>query len=374
MIMKGRLRVMAKKTVGILFGGRSSEHEVSLRSAEAVFKQIDKSLYEVKAIGIDREGRWYLDQNPPVLSAEPSKEVRLPLTWAHEVPVLEYVHDANKKEKIDLFFPVLHGPLYEDGAIQGVFELTNVPFAGAGVMGSSLAMHKDVSKQLLSHHGIPIVPAIAIDRSFWKHSRSMILDEAKKQMDYPLFVKPNNMGSSIGVHKVATEKELVDAIKDAFQYDEKVLLEQGVDAREIEFSVLENLAEDKGPLVSAPGEIILKHGFYSYQAKYIEEDGAKLIVPTHLEKDILEKAQKIAAHSFDAIGCEGMARVDLFIDKKTGEIFVNELNTLPGFTSISMYPKLWEASGVSFPKLLNHLIQLGLMRHEKKQKLKRDWQ
>lgn len=361
------------KRILILFGGRSSEHEISLRSAQAVFERLDRAQYLPIGVGISRDGRWYVDQVPPAIASDPEKEVRLPLRWKEADWVLEPVRGSDSPISFDLVFPVMHGPLYEDGALQGLFELCNLPFVGSGVAASALAMHKNFTKQLLSHHGIPVAPAVVVKKAFWEGASETVQKEVSKQMKAPWFVKPSNMGSSVGVHRVNDLKSLDVAMKDAFQYDDVVLIEKGIQGREIELSVLENQDSQGGPLVSLPGEIISHHEFYSYEAKYIDEKGAELVVPTDLESDLKQKAQKIAAHAFDALGCQGMARVDLFIEKETNEIFVNELNTLPGFTSISMYPKLWEASGISFSELLDRLIQLGLQRHQADQHLKRDW-
>lgn len=326
-----------KINVGILFGGKSAEHEVSLRSAKNVIDAIDKEKYNPISIKIDKTGKWLLRD----------KEISI-------------VMPGFLQESIDVIFPILHGPLGEDGTVQGLLKLAEIPFVGPGVLGSAVGMDKDVMKRLLRDANIPI-GRFLVKRVGENIDYNLIVEE----LGLPLFIKPVNMGSSVGVSKVNNEEEFKKAIIDSFQYDAKIIIEENIKGREIECSVLGN--ED--PIASLPGEVIPHHDFYSYEAKYIDENGAGLEIPANLEKNIIEQVQKLAVETFKVLNCEGLSRVDFFL-APDNKVIVNEINTIPGFTSISMYPKLWEASGISYTELISRLIQLALERFEKEKKLK----
>ncbi len=359
-----------KIRIGILFGGKSAEHEVSLQSAKNIVEAIDEKKYNVVLIGIDKNGQWYLNEASRfLLHAENPKLIALNKTSEHVALVPkdnqnQLVNLSNRQSlgPIDVIFPVLHGPFGEDGTVQGLLKLFNVPFVGASILGSAIGMDKDVMKRLLRDAGIPI-PKFFV---FHKESIDEIdFEQVKKQLGLPLFLKPANLGSSVGINKVKDESQFRPAIEDAFQYDVKILIEEYIKGREIECSVLGN----ENPIVSIPGEIIPQHEFYSYEAKYIDEKGALLEIPAKLSPEIVKQIQDIALRAFKVLCCEGMARVDFFL-RNEKEIFVSEINTIPGFTKISMYPKLWEASGISYTELIDRLIQLALERFEQEKKLK----
>ena len=362
---------MKKKIrVGILFGGKSAEHEVSLRSAKNVAEAIPKDKYDVVLIGIDKSGRWLLNdasnfllskagQSMPKL-VEGGKEVALIPESAGELTNIEGVAGGEASGRLDVVFPILHGPFGEDGTVQGLLKLAGIPFVGAGVLGSAVGMDKDVMKRLLRDAGIPIGKFLA-----FKSGDEIVFADVKKTLGLPMFIKPANMGSSVGVSKVRNEKEFTAAVAEAFLYDNKILVEKQIIGREVECAVLGN---DKS-VASLPGEVIVKTDFYSYDAKYIDENGAVLKIPAELPKDIVKKVQETAVLTFKVLSCEGLGRVDMFVTK-SGKVLVNEINTIPGFTSISMYPKLWEASGISYPKLIDTLIQLALDRFRKESELK----
>ena len=359
---------MAKKKlkIGVLFGGRSAEHEVSLQSAKNVIDSLDNNKYEVIPIGINKVGKWLLNEksnyllnidNPKLIKLNKSNdEVSLVVQSSG---VLRNVNEMKSHGKLDVIFPVLHGPYGEDGSIQGLLKLTGIPYVGASVLGSAVSMDKDVMKRLFKEAGIPIGKFVVI-----KLGEKISFKEISKKLGLPMFIKPANMGSSVGIYKVKNEKEFMVGIKDAFQYDMKVIVEEFIDGREIECSVLGN----ESPRASIPGEIIPNAEFYSYDSKYID-DKSVCEIPAKLPKDIIKEIQKIAVKVFKTLNCEGMGRVDFFV-KKNGEIIVNEINTIPGFTAISMYPKLWEASGLPLAKLLDELINLAIERFKKEQKLK----
>ena len=318
---------MAKRKIkiAVLFGGKSAEHDVSLQSARNVINALNKDKYKVTPIKINREGKFKVD----------------------------------KIKNFDVVFPVLHGPYGEDGSMQGFLKLAGLPFVGPSVLGSAVGMDKDVMKRLFRDAGIPIGKFIVV------HGGEKIsFAKVKKELGLPVFVKPANLGSSVGIHKVKNEKEWDGAIKDAFQYDSKLVIEKNINGREIECSVLGN--ED--PVSSIPGEIIANQDFYSYDAKYIDK-GSVAEIPAKLDKNTIKKIQNMAVKVFKVLNCEGLSRVDFFLEKN-GNILVNEINTLPGFTSISMYPKLWEASGLPLSKLLDKLVDLALERFEREKKLK----
>ncbi|MBI2631174.1 D-alanine--D-alanine ligase [Candidatus Nomurabacteria bacterium] len=346
-----------KLKIGVLFGGKSAEHEVSLQSARNVINSLDKSKYEIVPMGITKEGRWLLSNTSNyLLNSNNPKLIKLNAASREIVPIND---EVRVKEKIDVIFPVMHGPFGEDGAMQGLLKLAGVPFVGAGVLGSAVGMDKDVMKRLLREAGLPVGEFIVK-----KIGGKINFKKIKKELGLPLFVKPANLGSSVGINKVRNEKEFRFAIKDAFKYDTKILIEKFIPGREIECAVLGN---DK-PMASLPGEIIANQEFYSYDAKYIAE-GSVAVIPAKLDKKTIKKIRELAIKTFQALNCEGLGRVDFFLTKG-GKIYVNEINTIPGFTDISMYPKLWEASGIPQTKLLDTLINLALERFNKEKKLK----
>jgi D-alanine-D-alanine ligase len=356
---------MKKIRVGIICGGQSAEHEVSLQSAKNIIEAIDREKYDVVVIGIDKEGKWLaFTEGDFLVHAEDAKKISLKASkqtlslipgksedgW---IPVTE----TKNIGKVDVFFPVLHGPMGEDGTVQGLLKLADLPFVGAGVLGSAIGMDKDVMKRLLRDAGIPIGDFLV----FHDDQRDgMRYEEIKAILGAPFFLKPANYGSSVGIHKVHDADQFERALDNAFSFDRKVLVEAFIEGREIECSVLGN---DK-PIASLPGEIIPRKEFYSYEAKYIDGEGAHLKIPAELKAPIVRQIQDLAVKTFKVLCCEGMARVDLFL-KKGNEIVVNEINTIPGFTKISMYPRLWEESGISYPELIDRLIQLALERYRK---------
>jgi D-alanine-D-alanine ligase len=394
---------MNKLRVGILFGGRSGEHEVSLLSAASVFKAIDKNKYEVVPIGITKEGHWVTAADAErLLAGEGTRPTRAHLRagdpaatsaaavlangQAVVVPpepqpggaLTAFQTDAashslvrraaDRAINVDIIFPVLHGTFGEDGTIQGLLELADLPYVGAGVLGSAAGMDKDVMKALFRAAGLPIVKHVTILRSDWEAEPKKAAKLVESKLKYPVFVKPANLGSSVGISKAHDRKELGPAITEAARFDRKIVIEQGVGgnrqkAREIECSVLGN---DR-PEASVPGEIVPSKEFYDYDAKYLDE-GSQLIIPAKLSKAETKTVQQVAIGAFKAVDCSGLARVDFLMEPKSRKIYLNEINTMPGFTAISMYPKLWAASGLSYPALIEKLIELGLERHEEKKK------
>jgi len=390
---------MKKLRVGILFGGRSGEHEVSLLSAASVLNAIDKNKFDVVPIGITKDGRWLTaehaerllqgkqhqerqlragdpDSTPGAAVLERGEAVVVPPEPVHrEQGLAPFQTDASLTRRaadrainVDIIFPVLHGTFGEDGTIQGLFELADIAYVGAGVLGSAAGMDKDIMKSLFRAAGLPIVKHITILRADWDAEPKKTEKRIEKAVKYPMFVKPANLGSSVGISKAHNSKELGPAIYEAAKFDRKIVIEQGVGgnkqkAREIECSVLGN---DK-PQASVPGEIVPGKEFYDYTAKYLDE-GSQLIIPAKLTKAETKKVQDLAIKAFQAVDCAGLARVDFLMDPKTRKIYLNEINTMPGFTSISMYPKLWGATGVAYPELIEKLIQLGLDRHADKKK------
>ena len=390
---------MEKLRIGILFGGRSGEHEVSLLSAASVLNAIDKDKYDVVPIGITKDGRWLTAEHAENLltgklvleprnlrAGDPDNTASAAVLARGEAVVVppEPVHrqsglvpfqtDAGLMRRasdrainVDVIFPVLHGTFGEDGTIQGLLELADIPYVGAGVLGSAAGMDKDIMKSLFIAAGIPIVKHVTILRSAWENDPKKVEKQVGK-LKYPVFVKPANLGSSVGISKAHNKKELGPAIEEAAKFDRKIVIEQGVGgnkdkAREIECSVLGN----DEPVASVPGEIVPGKEFYDYRAKYVDE-GSQLIIPAKLTKSETKKVQALAVAAFKAVDCSGLARVDFLMDPKTRKIYLNEINTMPGFTSISMYPKLWAATGLPYADLIDKLIQLGIERHEDKKK------
>lgn len=394
---------MKKLRVGILFGGRSGEHEVSLLSAASVLKAIDRNKYDVVPIGITKEGRWltehhaerllngkHTEEGRPLRAGDPDvtpgaallakgEAVVVPPEPAHrdggivpfetDAPALAR-RAADRAIDVDIIFPVLHGTFGEDGTIQGLLELADIPYVGAGVLGSAAGMDKDIMKSLFLAAGLPIVKHVTFLRSEWEADPKKVRKRVENKLKYPLFVKPANLGSSVGITKAHDRHELGPCIEEAAKFDRKILVEQGVGgkkhkAREIECSVLGN----DNPEASLPGEIVPGKEFYDYNAKYLEE-GSELIIPAKLSKSETRKIRELAIAAFKAVDCSGLARVDFLMDPKARKIYLNEINTMPGFTSISMYPKLWAATGVSYPELVARLIHLGLERHQEKKRNK----
>jgi D-alanine-D-alanine ligase len=372
---------LKKLRVAVLYGGRSGEHEVSLQSAASVINNLDRERFEIVPVAIDKQGRWHLNDVAllegrkalPVFKDAPKVILPPNVADAGSGSALISLGESGEARAIDVVFPVVHGPLCEDGTIQGLLELADVPYVGCGVLASAVAMDKEMAKRVARDAGIPIVPYISFKHEQWRKDQQSAAAKIERELGYPVFVKPANLGSSVGVHKVIEAGALNAAVEDAFRYDVKVLVEVAIDAREIELAVLENEERGGAPLVSAPGEINPIHEFYSYEAKYLDENGAELIIPAKLDPEQTRAVQEIGRNAFSAIECEGMARVDLLMDRSTGEFYFNELNTIPGFTSISMYPKMWEASGISYRELLSRLIDLAVSRHERKRKLVREF-
>ena len=407
---------MKKLRIGILFGGRSGEHEISLLSAASVLKAIDQRKYEVVPIGITKDGRWLTasdaerllagkagegpvrlrsgqvrptQANPPqaqlragdpeatpaaavlqngeavVVPPEPHKSGTGLTPFQSDAPTRRA---ADRAINVDIIFPILHGTFGEDGTIQGLLELADIPYVGAGVLGSAAGMDKDIMKSLFRAAGLPIVKHVTVLRGDWELQPKKVQKLVESKLKYPVFVKPANLGSSVGISKARDKTELGPAIDEAAKFDRKIVIEEGVGgkknkAREIECSVLGN---DK-PSASVPGEIVPGAEFYDYTAKYLDE-GSQLIIPAKLTKAETKKVQELAIGGFRAVDCSGLARVDFLMDPKSRKIYLNEINTMPGFTSISMYPKLWAASGVGYPELIERLIQLGMERHSEKKK------
>lgn len=357
-----------KLRVGVVFGGRSGEHEVSLTSAKGIIKAMDKDKYEIVPIGITKTGQWLTSDNVhqqlldaaaghPVIEAEAERSRAT--TRAADVSGLAL--GVTETGSLDVIFPVLHGTFGEDGTVQGFFELVDIPYVGAGVTGSAVAMDKAVAKDIFRAHGLPIVIHRLFLRRQWERDPNGVIAECEAAMPYPMFVKPANLGSSVGIHKANNQTELRAGLDDAACYDRKLIVEQGIDAREIEVSVLGN----DDPIASVPGEIIPSREFYTYAAKYID-NSSELLIPAPLSPEHTELIQKLAVMAFQALDCSGLARCDFLLEKSTGEVFLNEINTMPGFTPISMYPKLWEASGLSYSELIDRLIELAIERYEDK--------
>jgi len=352
--------------VGVLFGGRSGEHEVSLASAASVIRGLDPDKYEPVPIGISKEGHWLIGGAaqkllPEVLKSGQRVVMAADPTDAAIIPLDRSVGG----QRIDVVFPVMHGTYGEDGTIQGLLDLAGLPFVGAGVLGSAIGMDKDVSKRLLQAAKIPVVPWITVHRADWEHDPKSIQKQIESKFKYPVFIKPAALGSSVGMSKVHSRAELAPALNLAAEFAMKILVEKSVNAREIEVSVLGN----HNPRASVPGEIVPHREFYDYTAKYLEE-GTKLLIPAKLEPAQVKKIQKYAIAAFRTLELSGMARVDFFLEKKGGKLFLNEVNTIPGFTSISMYPKLWEASGIPFRELIDKLIELAMEIHREKARTK----
>jgi D-alanine-D-alanine ligase len=359
--------------VAVVYGGKSSEHEVSLQSAKCVLDHLDPERFDIVPIAIDKQGVWHA-QDMARLRGESGKALpvdsvdnQVALTATQGGAVIQ----GHAARPVDVVFPVMHGPLCEDGSVQGLFELSDVAYVGAGVLGSAICMDKDVAKRLVRAAGIETADYLCVRKSGWQAQAAELFERVKRELGYPVFVKPANLGSSVGVTRVEGEAQLEPALVDAFAFDEKVLVERAINAREIELAVLGALDPAAPPEVSIPGEIVPKGAFYSYERKYLDPDGATLQIPARLDAHTAEEARRMAREAFVALECEGMARIDLFLDRDSGRLLFSEANTIPGFTTISMYPKLWEASGLSYRDLLTRLIELALRRHDRRQALRR---
>lgn len=362
------------KTIAILFGGRSAEHEVSIMSARNVLKALDKTKFEPVLIGISRQGIWHLVDQERFLTLENLTECvaqsslqagLVPVPGGDGFELAPFGSPSGDRVKVDAVFPLLHGPFGEDGTMQGLLKLAGVPFVGPSVLGSALCMDKDTTKRVLAQSGVPVVPWRTVKDTAPTDTE---LDAIVAALGFPIFVKPANMGSSVGVTKATSKQELVKAVATAFSFDRSVLLEQFVNAREIECAVLGN----SNPKASVLGEITTgeQHQFYSYSAKYFDNQGEKISIPAELPKDLTEQIRSAAVAAFKAVCCEGMARVDFFVCRDSGSYYLNEINTIPGFTNISMYPKLWGAAGINYTELITKLIELAVERYEAESKLR----
>lgn len=347
----------------MIFGGRSGEHEVSIASAASIFKHLDPARYEAVPIRIEKDGRWVLTGKvPTALSAadvlkEPGGEALQTIEPTAAV----------SRQGVDVVFPVLHGPYGEDGTVQGLLELANIPYVGCGVLASAAGMDKAVMKVLFAAHGLRVGPYIVAMRRDWEGGAAGLTGRVARELGYPVFVKPANLGSSVGISKARSDAELQQAMALALQFDRKVVIEAAVpNAREIECAVLGN----DEPEASVPGEVIPSREFYDYAAKYLDGDASRTLVPAPLDPEQAEDIRRMAIGAFRAVDCSGLARVDFLLGRDSGDIYVNEVNTLPGFTTISMYPQMWAATGLPYPKLIDRLIELALERHREKQQLR----
>jgi D-alanine-D-alanine ligase len=363
----------ARLRVGVIFGGRSVEHEVSIVSARSIAKNLDAAKYEAIPIGITREGRWFTSADPERFFRDGPEAGGMPCTLPPDPAVkglLAFRPGAPPETiSLDVVFPIVHGGQGEDGTLQGLLEMADLPYVGSGVLGSSMGMDKDVMKRVFHQAGLPIVRSRALLRSAYEADRAAVLKSLPGDLGYPCFVKPANTGSSVGISKARNAHELEAALEVAFSYDRKVVVEQGLEAREIECSVLGN----DDPVASVAGEIVPSREFYDYEAKYLDE-GSQLLIPAPISPEAAGEVRRMALAAYRALELSGMARVDFFLEKRSGgRIVLNEVNTLPGFTSISMYPKLWEASGVPYPELLSRLLDLALQRQRDKRRSSSDF-
>ena len=380
---------MDRLRIGVVYGGRSGEHEVSLASAAAIFSQLDPKRYDAVPIFVDKTGRWSLADAIPVTmsageiiqnqEAKGSLNAAIQPSEAHFVtyPSDETIVTISRDNStmgqsvdravvrglsLDIIFPIIHGPFGEDGTLQGLLELANVPFVGSGVLASALAMDKSMSKVVFSAHNLPLVPHVVVKGSEWEAASDTVANKVDQDFSYPVFVKPSNLGSSIGVSRVTNKEELRTALSIAYSLDETLLVEAAVvNAREIECSVLGN----ESPITSVPGEVIPSGEFYDYESKYLDSR-SQLLIPADLSAQLSDKVRDLSVKAFLALGCAGMARVDFLLDQADGNLYLNEVNTLPGFTTISQYAKLWEATGLAYSELLDRLIELALSRHHQK--------
>jgi D-alanine-D-alanine ligase len=355
-----------KKKIALIFGGKSAEHEVSINSAKNIFKAIDKKRYDPVLIGISKQGTWYqFDEEVfatfKALEDHQLKSKKMINLMSFQGKPVIFSLENQEKCAIDCAFPIIHGTMGEDGTLQGYFKIVNLPFVGCSVLSSAVGMDKDYMKRLLNEAGIANSKYILLK----KYDPTSYKDVVA-QLGLPFFIKPANAGSSVGVHKIKSESDFATKLKDSFLYDHKVIAEEFIEGREIECSVM---GLNRHPKASKPGELIIKHEFYSYEAKYLDANGADIVIPARLDQKQTSQIQDLAVKTFKTLGCDGLTRVDFFL-KKDGEIYVNEINTLPGFTQISMYPKMWEASGLSYESLISELIELAFSKHAEDQSLK----
>ncbi len=371
---------MSKMKIGIIYGGRSGEHEVSLRSASSVLKNLDRNQFEPYPIYIDKKGTWHWidltsNQDGPLKADLQAPEVILlprpnRLNGAPKA-ILSFQDPAQfgRKEEVDLLIPMVHGTNCEDGTLQGLFESAEVPYVGSGVLASAICMDKEVAKRLAEFAGIPVVPYRVAHTWDSATKLQILLTDVEKNFGFPVFIKAAGQGSSLGVFKVKTRDQFMSTLQNTFQYDIKVLIEKAIPAREIEFSVLENPNPAEPPLVSKPAEIIPTQEFYTYEAKYHDDNGAIFKIPAEIPDELKEKLTQLVQKIFTTLECEGYARVDLFLDRENSLYYFNEVNSLPGFTSISMFPKMWEVSGIAYTDLLTKLIDLSLLRYKRRSKI-----
>jgi D-alanine-D-alanine ligase len=358
---------MAKLRVGLIYGGRSVEHEVSVISATSILSALDPARYEVTLIAVSQAGRWHLGA-PGMLpeAVTCGDEVTLPAIPGEST--LVSVDDGTPAARLDVILPIIHGTGGEDGSLQGFLEMAGIPYVGAGVLGSAIQMDKEVTKRLLAAAGLPVVPGVLVRAAELRAGAAGAVERASREIGLPAFVKPACLGSSVGISKVRTPEELARGLAEAARYDTKILVERAVNAREIEVAVLGN----DQPEASVPGEIIPKAEFYDYASKYVDED-TELVVPARISEEETARVQELAVAAFRLLEGAGIARIDFFLDRESGEIFLNEVNSLPGFTEVSMYPRLWQASGLSYPALLDRMIELALERHRTRASLERTY-
>jgi D-alanine-D-alanine ligase len=365
---------MGEMTVGVIFGGRSGEHEISLLSARSVIGALDPAKYGVVQIAITKDGRWLHGPNALDAMEKGDAAALQPVTLIPEPgsrTLFQRTPDGTLEPlaDLDVVFPVLHGTFGEDGTIQGLLEMAEIPYVGAGVLGSSVGMDKALFKSVMRAHNIPIVDYLLVLAQEIQADAAQVAERVEALGPYPLFTKPANLGSSVGISKCKSRSDLIEGLRAAARYDRRVVVEKGIEAREIEVSVLGN----DDPEASVPGEVVPSDEFYSYRAKYID-DTSELLIPAPLDEATVEEARRLAVEAYKAIDCAGMARADFLLERDTGKLYINELNTLPGFTRISMYPKLWEASGLPYPQLADRLIELALERFEQKRRLVRSFE
>ncbi|MBC7421600.1 MAG: D-alanine--D-alanine ligase [Bdellovibrio sp.] len=350
-----------KKKIAIVFGGKSAEHEVSMNSARNICNAIDKNKFEILYIGVSKQGSWYEFSNANVfdtykaLNDQELKEADLITLISYQEKPYIFSFKTQEKRAIDCAFPIIHGTMGEDGTLQGFFRILNLPFVGCGVLSASVGMDKEYMKRLMTESGIANSAYMILKKSVPANYHEIV-----KKLGSPFFIKPANAGSSVGVHKIKSAEDFDPKLKDAFQYDLKVIAEEFIDGREVECSVL---GLNQSPKASLPGELIVKHEFYSYEAKYLDPNGAEIVIPAKLTDEQVKEIQNLAIKTFQSLNCDGLTRVDFFV-RKDGRVFVNEINTLPGFTKISMYPKMWEASGLKYSDLITELVQLAFEKHQ----------
>ncbi|WP_420629933.1 D-alanine--D-alanine ligase family protein [Candidatus Leptofilum sp.] len=360
-----------KLRVGVIFGGRSGEHEVSLNSAQSVMRALNPDKYDVIPIGIDKNGRWLTgdvvgtltegknSSRPATLLPDPQATGLMQLNEGENVGITSV-------SQLDVIFPVLHGPYGEDGTVQGLLELANLPYVGAGVVGSAVGMDKAIFKQVMTASGLPVLPWLLVRSSEWHKRPYKIIEQIEAILVYPVFTKPANLGSSVGICKCNNREDLQAGLDEAASYDRRIVVEQSANVRELEVSVLGN----DEPVASVVGEVRPRREFYDYVAKYVSDD-SELIIPADLTQEQSDDVRRLAVQAYKAIDCAGLGRVDLLLDVANGRFYLNEINTIPGFTQISMYPKLWEATGLPYSQLLDKLIELAIERHEEKEQLKK---